>query len=517
MTSLALLRLRVTFQTCAITLLCGLLGSSMAVAKPMKSQDRNRKCGDLTGVPGVVWAGRDSILTLQEIASYCGPVLWFSPDEPLLERKHGKDIRLTRHMPFEEDPDRSVLYYRIDEVAVRTDAGGAALTGTKGAKGDIQVDLSRVNALDLRYCLYYPSEEGLGGHQHDLEVVDMKVVVLRWTDWVDTPCDEMRYVICIAKVIGRAHGLQWYDNHLAIDRWAEFPIGVLVEEGKHANCPDKNLDGMYTPGFDVSERINDAWGVRDIIRGGALFTGGFQSWMNKTRREEDRVFPPLPDDSYVKKDHTVEGVYAPDNAIYELRPLPPKELAEPDAKLVHYIESKGEPEWPIERPDTQVLKLGGWIKGANFAKSLSIAYRYDGQGGLSFVFPFFVLKHLEDPMGGGWILHRMYLKDEDMRDFGWTLLYAPSASRWIDGYMAAGIEWDTYDLPDDFGGYREKTDHNFVLESGLKFRVNMIYSPIKFVTKITDFWGFRIGLKYSGNAWDFRHLGLLAEIGAGTF
>jgi len=83
--------------------------------------------------------------------------------------------------------------------------------------------------------------------------------------------------------------------------------------------------------------------------------------------------------------------------------------------------------------------------------------------------------------------------------------------------MAAGIEWDTGDVPDDFGGTREKTEHNFVLESGLKFRVNMKYSPIKFVTKITDFWGFRIGLRYVGNAWDFRQIGLLAEVGAGTF
>lgn len=493
------------------------LWSAPASAKIPKNVKRDRECCDLTGAPGLVWTGSDSLMTLQKIASYCGPVLWFSPDEPLLDRKHGKDIRLTRHMFFEEDPDAPVVYYRIDEVATRADASGPALLESGDSKGDMQLDLSRTNALDLRYCLYYPSEEGLGGHQHDLEVVDMKVLVLRWSDWEDAPCEDCRYAICVYKVIGRAHGLQWYDNHLEIDRWAEFPIGVLVEEGKHANCPDKNLDGMYTPGFDVNLRVNDAWGVRDIIRGGALFTGGFESWMNKMRREEDRVFPPLPDDSYVKHNYTVDGVYAPDNAIYVLRPLPRKELAESDVKLAHYIESKGEPHWPVERQDTQIMKLGGWIRGANFSRSLSIAFRYDGQSGLSFAFPFFVVKHLEDPMGGGWIVHRMYLKDENMRDFGWTLLYAPSASRWVDGYLSAGIEWDTYDLPDDYGGYRQQTDHNFVLESGMKFRVNMKYSPIKFVTKITDFWGFRLGLKYSGNAWDFRSLGLITEIGAGTF
>jgi hypothetical protein len=477
----------------------GLLWSSSVWAGKPKIPARDRECCDLTGVPGVVWTGSEPVMTLQQLVSYCGPILEFSPDEPLLNRKHGKDIRLTQHMAFEEDPDAPVLYYRVDGVATRVDAEGSALTGKDGPKGDIQIDLSKVNAIDLRYCLYYPSEEGLGGHKHDLEVVDLKLAIYRWSDWEDKACSDCQYVISVRRVIGRAHGLQWYDNHLVVDTWTEFPIGVLVEEGKHANCPDKNLDGLYTPGFDVNQRVNDAWGVRDIIRGGALFTGKFESWMNKTRREEDRVFPPLPNDSRVKADYTVDGEYAPGNAIYVLRPLPPREKAEGDAKLEHYIESKGDYAWPLEQPDTDFQKMGSWFKGANFAKSLSIAYRYDGQGGLSFVFPFFVLK------------------DKKMRDFGWTLLYAPSASRWLDGYLAAGVEWDTYDLPDDFGGTREKTDHNFVFESGVKFRVNMIYSPVKFVTKLTDFWGVRIGLKYAGNAWDFKKIGFLMEIGAGTF
>jgi len=40
---------------------------------------------------------------------------------------------------------------------------------------------------------------------------------------------------------------------------------VLVEEGKHASCTDRSADGHYTPGFDVTERVNDAWGVRDTL------------------------------------------------------------------------------------------------------------------------------------------------------------------------------------------------------------------------------------------------------------
>lgn len=508
---------RILLGLAALCALClSGFGTDSAWAKP-KIERKSRECCDLSKIPGVVWGGHDSIMTMQHLAELCGPIIWFSPDEPLLTRERGKAIRLTQNLPFEPAPESPVLYYRINDVAVRLNAEGEAISDRDQSKADLKIDLSKVNGVDVRYCFYYPSEVGLGGHQHDLEVVDLKVMVLRWNDWVTDPCDKCRYVIAVRKVIGRAHGLQWYDNHLMVDEYTEFPIGIMVEEGKHANCPDKNLDGMFTPGFDVNQRVNDAWGVRDIIRGGALFTGGFQSWMNKVRREEDRVFPPLPEDSYVKQFFITDGQYAKDNAIYELRPLPPKELAGDDHKLEHYIESKGDYNWPYEHPDTEIGKMGGWFKDEKFAKSLSIAYRYDGNSGLAFSFPFFIIKHLEDPMGGGWILHRMYFKDKNLRDFAWTLLYAPSASRWIDGYMAAGVEWDDIEYPDGYGGVRTQTDNNFVLESGLKFRVNMRYSPIKFVTHITDFWGLRIGLKYAGNAWDFRHLGLAFEVGAGTF
>jgi hypothetical protein len=239
--------------------------------------------------------------------------------------------------------------------------------------------------------------------------------------------------------------------------------------------------------------------------------------MNKTRRPEHRVFPPLPEDSWVREDFVTDGEYAPDNAIYVLRPLPRKELAEGDAKLQSYIESKGDPDWPYPHPDTDIQKLGGWLKGEDFSESLSLAYRYDGNHGFSFAFPFFIVKHLEDPIAGGWIVHRMYLKDKDLRDFGWTLLYAPSASRWIDGYLSAGVEWDTEDIADPGGGTKEETRHNFVLESGAKFRANMNYSPLPFLAKLTDLWGLRIGLKYKGNAWEFRNIGMIVEVGAGTF
>ena len=99
------------------------------------------------------------------------------------------------------------------------------------------------------------------------------------------------------RVTAEAHGLRWFYNVVETDRYTRFPMHLLVEEGKHGMCTDKNSDGYYTPGFDVNKRINDAWGLRDIIRGGALFTGDYKAWMSKVRRPEHRVFPPLPEDS----------------------------------------------------------------------------------------------------------------------------------------------------------------------------------------------------------------------------
>ena len=38
----------------------------------------------------------------------------------------------------------------------------------------------------------------------------------------------------------------------------------------------------------------------------------------------------------------------------------------------------------------------------------------------------------------------------------------------------------------------------FVGEIGMKFRVNMVHTPAKFLAKLTDFWGVRTGVKATG-------------------
>jgi hypothetical protein len=300
---------------------------------------------------------------------------------------------------------------------------------------------------------------------------------------------------------------------LDIDEYTNFPVTLLVEEGKHATCTDKNGDGYYTPGYDVSRRINDAWGVRDTIRTGFSFSGGFKSWMAKVRRKEHRVYPPLPEDSPLLEYHLVGGLYAPDNAKYSLRPMPDEAFEHPE--LERLLADKGKDPWPIVEELTEFEEFRRWIEDENWMKSLSFAYRFDGNHGFSFAFPFFVVKNLEDPLAGGYLVHRMYLKDHNLRDFGWMLNYSLSASRWLDGYIAGGWEWDVKDNPE--GSERSTfTESNFVFETGVKFRLNLTFTPLKFLTTLTDFWGIRFGIKNIG-AFNINRMYYVIEIGAGTW
>jgi hypothetical protein len=114
-------------------------------------------------------------------------------------------------------------------------------------------------------------------------------------------------------------------------------------------------------------------------------------------------------------------------------------------------------------------------------------------------------------MTGGYLLHRMWIKDNHLRDFGWMILYMPSASRWLDTYLAAGYEADEVDNAD---GTTTKL-RDFVLETGLKFRVNVAHSPVSFLP-FTDYWGVRMGIKNRG-FWNIDRLTYVLEFGAGSF
>ena len=299
---------------------------------------------DLAEQYGIIWTGADPRMPIERLAAYAAPVVWFSPDEPLLKigqtggrMARGKDILIPEPFPFENNPGKPVVYYRVRRILQRLDEPGAGTYDEDPQdRGRSIIDLKSVAGIDLDFFFYYSMDIGGGSHEHDVEYIETRLGVTR-----RPACGECPYVMGLMRVTGKAHGIQWYDNTLEVDASAQLPIHVFAEEGKHASCPDRNADGYYTPGYDVTERVNDAWGVRDTLGTGVFFSGHYQAWMTKVRDDDSRVFPPLPEDSPLRPPQTRDGVYAPDNAIYELRPYPRPDLAAPDLKP--FIADKGDP------------------------------------------------------------------------------------------------------------------------------------------------------------------------------
>ena len=453
------------------------------------------RAGAGEGVTGVIWRGPGPMLTVETLAAYAGPVIWFSPDEPLLHRHKPSVVDLPEAFPFEPRAATPVVYYRLRELGLQPGAG-AGFQPDARQRGQSLLDLRRVTAIQLDYFFYYPSEIGGGAHEHDVESAEMKLVV---------EADEAGgWRLILREITGKAHGVVWYDNVLEVDEFTRLPAHLLVEEGKHASGTDQNADGIFTPGVDANRRINDAWGVRDIFRSGLLFTGGFEAWMTKRRHDVDRAFPPLPADSPLRARYPV---YPPEGVVtYELRPFPGADRAAPE--LRPFITSKGDPDWPEVYEDTGLHQVADWLAADPLGRSVSLAYRYDGDHALSVVLPMLIVRALTDPLSGGWLTNRLYLKQLNLDGIrgGWTVQYSASASRWVDGYVAAGVER----FAREAGGWEP------VAESGIKFRARLKGTPLHFMTALTDFWGLRLGLRTVG-LFPVVRLGYVIELGAGAF
>lgn len=462
----------------------------------------------------VFWKGTKTIFTFEELASYCAPVFWYSPDEPELRLLSGKNIRIPTYFEFETPVDSPVVYYQIRKIIKKDNAKGTVFKKDYSDLNKSTIDISKIKGFEIDYNHYYRFEAGLGGHNHDTEQSQFKIYVIK-----STKNDTAYYSIVFIQATGKAHALSWYDNIYSVDTTAfetKLPFNILVEEGKHASCTDMNGDGMYTPGYDVNQRVNDAWGVRDVIRTGNLFSSNFESYMQKARKPEHRVFPPLPFDSPHRIKYSVNGIYCPDNAVYQLRPMPKPSKASPNKLLMHDMESYSAKSWPIVTEDFK--KVIDWFEDELFINSLGISYRYDDkESGVSFTFPLLVVKNVEVPIVGGWLLNRIYLQDKNLRDFGYNVLITSSASGFLSPYFSAGLEVDKRETDTNASGepqFEKKTD--FTMETGIKLRANVTYSPLKFLSFLSNFWGVRLGIKNKGFP-SIDHLNYTLEIGAGVW
>ena len=457
--------------------------------------------------PGLVWYGTSPSMTFQDLASYCAPFIWFSGDEPLLSFGEEPLIQIPMALPFDRPAGGAVLYYRVTELIGRLPQAGEHFYETASDKAACELHLDRITDIKLHYFFYYPEETGVGAHPHDYETLEMNLRVLR---------DGPTFGIQVTLVVAHAHGVVWYFNTLDVEAEegdVRFPITILVEEGKHGNCTDRNGDGFYSPGYDVNRRVNDAWGCRDILRSGQVFTSEYQGWMTKVRFPRTRIAPPLPEDSPLYEEFSTHDFWGERNMSlqYELRPVPDYRGVDFSAitdgdKLEGFIVDKGYPVWPEEVDNDDLKEIARELYSEEFLGSISVGYRYDGFNNISVVFPLLITRNVEAPTVGGWWVHRIFT--DFGSEFGYTPMYTPSASRWHDWYVAFGPVWQHAHGID---GWR------FMWETGSKFRGNISHTSLSFLSKLgTDFWGFRIGLRGYGFE-DLDELGLIFEIGAGVW
>jgi hypothetical protein len=454
---------------------------------------------------GVVWKSISPVVSIQELAAYCAPILWFSPDEPSLNKdfaSHG--VQIPEAFPFDfQNNNTPVVYYKIPDI----------FTGLKNTiepfnenptKGLSLINVTGIKVLYIEYYFYYEHEQGLGSHHHDIESVIMKLIV-------DNEANDGFYKIRIENVIGRAHGLYWYNNVHVVNRFTKFPISVFVEEGKHASCPDADGDGIYSPGWDVNIRINDAWGVRDIIRSGYLFTGGYQSWMARPRKPSTIVVPPLPSDSPYFTDFSNDARELTDKKEYRLLPYPELTYKTDDKHLRKLIDSKKPQHWPhIHKTIWQEKDIH--VKEDGDKKPITVAYRWDSGRGVALYTPLLLFKNVSVPMTGGWFINKFYSErvdlfkgEEDATVFGHMIMHTSSASRWLDTFVGLGYEINDYNSLRKASNYRTE----FAGEFGIKIRGSL---KTKFGS---HFLGIRLGLKTTG--FNPSKLGTLVEFGAGVW
>jgi hypothetical protein len=138
------------------------LTNAVSMANPFDTQpaEPSCSCGE---EPGIVWNG-DEPISLLEIAELAAPILWFSPDEPLLKRE---DAIPMAH-PCDTPASNAVVYYQVAELVYRDNKV------TLPPEEDPRF-FEKVDHMVLKYFFYYPEDIGLGAHTHDLEVVEMEI------------------------------------------------------------------------------------------------------------------------------------------------------------------------------------------------------------------------------------------------------------------------------------------------------------------------------------------------------
>ncbi|HNV04286.1 MAG TPA: hypothetical protein PLE61_13465 [Vicinamibacterales bacterium] len=441
---------------------------------------------------GIVWRGARPAPDLPTLARWLAPALWFSSDEPLIVLRQNDPIPHAH--PCDRPSDRPVVYYQATEIVLR---GDARVAGTGEADPGF---FDTVDHFVLRYFFYYDEDYGLGRHAHDIEAIDLLVHLERERGG----CLAVR----VARVTGLAHGVHWYSNILNVERDTVFPIAILVEEGKHASVPDRNGDGVYTPGYDVNARVNDAWGLRDIMGSSVLMGSRYSAVMSKPRIDAFKLLPP-DDAPLCGVGRRGAGPVESNLGRYVLRsaldvPVCHPPGPEPERLLGmirHNRFGAGHPprqyESDLARELSDPENAFRWVSAVNARLDSS-------RLGVSV-------------QGPGLDLREVWLVPRANFTRGWAaqLLATPSASRWADWYVAAGYERGLITAAADGAEGIRRPVNGFTTEVGMKFRV-AVSGKARWALLGYRFGGIRLGVCTSG--WSrLKHTRFVVEIGAGVF
>jgi hypothetical protein len=500
---------------------------------------------------------------LREIARRFAPILWFSPNEPLLwakpedivsgwaqaeqdGQKRSCDLKnvggLERigipHRLRHDDGKGPAVYYQLIEYDGRDPFDPRNET----------VNLTSVTRIGLRYFFYYLCDIGTNAHADDLEALQFTLKVRN----VGNECRRLD----VAEITGFAHGLEWVYNRLEVEATRRheqadtprvqkagdllLPVTVLVEEGKHASSPDRNGDGGFSPGYDVNKNVQEAWGIRDDF-GSGLIVPKYHAEDTKQRHPGYRVFPAdiAADDSLRKyycgcssppQDWPRPQDEAP--SYFDLagvRPCP-NSSGEPPTYQLESAYAKRKPESTKQLGDGdfgELPKRHTWLgeKLHMLSQRWSLNLRWDQP-----VDPVFGdRKHfarwpnqLALTVGGVrpwlpfWLAVRGTVSSE-RRFQRVDVLLLPSAARWIDSYLSL---W----------GYSRGENGQLLSEAGYRIRLVSKEPPFKFpawLARRVPLLGLRIGLRLpslphilgidSPHQDNARAVRLVFELGGGAF
>jgi hypothetical protein len=436
--------------------------------------------------PNVLWRGPTAArLSAADVATLAAPIVWFSADEPLL--RMGGNIPPDPH-PCDAPSALPVVYWALNRVALRGDEALAEPVETNPKL------VEKSSEIVIRFFFYYRVDIGKGGHPHDIEGADVYITLNK-----EGGCLEVK----AERVVAFAHGVDWYSNELELGDDTRYPLTFFVEEGKHATAPDRNADGIYTPGYDVNRRIKDAWGVRDVLGSGALISPRYATSMTKPRRPHYRVVPESPLPSCIDERH--RSLEPGDDVLarYQLRqsrqvPICSGIVAARDLEGSMRLNDFGLGRAPTQHRFAALESALLQPPSGPGALVPSVAFRWDQGPGAALLFRGLDLREF-------YIVPRVTLVARPKASI--EALITETAAQFASAYFSTGAAYER--PPNGAIGWR------FVFETGMKFRVTLSGWQ-RILSLGYNFAGVRLGVRSDG----FDHLTNLRfvfELGAGAF